>query len=625
MRKAETLLNIVRNRGKRGLTVDEIYRMLYQKDLYLMAYAKLYKNNGAMTNGVTTETVDGMSMEKIEKLIESLRFERYRWTPVRRVYIPKKNNKTRPLGLPTFSDKLLQEVIRLLLEAYYEPKFSESSHGFRPQRGCHTALRMVGQKGHGTKWFIEGDIKACFDRIDHTVLLNILKKDFKDNRFISLIERLLQAGYLENWVYYKTFSGVPQGSIIGPILTNLVLNKLDEFMEKEMIAQFNKGIHRRNNLDYKKVCNKIGRLKKKGQWNEVKKCRQTLRTMPSGMPNDPDFRRLWYVRYADDWLAGVTGTKEEAETIRDKIREFLKQELKLELSEEKTLITHAKSESAKFLGYHIRTLQCDAKITNGKRSINGGISFTVPPNVIKEKRAKYLKNGKIIHRPERIINEPYSIVSQYQSEYRGLVQYYKMAQNIRRLSLIRHTMEVSLVKTLANKYKTTCAKIYKKYGTTIRIAEGSYKVLQVVVPREGKNPLKTHFGAIPLIIDKRAQINDKKLVLHQQRTEIVERLLANKCELCGSKDSIEMHHIRKLSDIKPKNGKPVEKWKYQMIARQRKSLAVCQKCHNKIHNGEYDGASVNRKITGEPRDKETVTRGSERDDWKSNQNLKSKS
>lgn len=179
MRKAETLLNIIRDRGKRGLVVKDIYRMLYQKDLYLTAYAKLYKNNGAMTKGATMETVDGMSMEKINNLIELLKFERYRWTPVRRIYIPKKGkNQMRSLGLPSYSDKLLQEVIRLILEAYYEPQFSESSHGFRPGRGCHTALQMVAQKGSGTKWFIEGDIKACFDRIDHTVLINILKKDF---------------------------------------------------------------------------------------------------------------------------------------------------------------------------------------------------------------------------------------------------------------------------------------------------------------------------------------------------------------------------------------------------------------------------------------------------------------
>lgn len=619
MRKAETLLNIIRDRGKRGLAVKGIYRMLYQQELYLIAYGRLYRNDGAMTKGSTEETVDGMSIEKIRNIIESIRFERYKWSPVRRVHIPKKDKKqTRPLGLPSFSDKLLQEVIRLILEAYYEPKFSETSHGFRPGRGCHTALRMVSQKGFATKWFIEGDIKACFDRIDHTVLINILKEDFKDNRFISLIEKLLQAGYLENWVYNRTYSGVPQGSIIGPILTNLVLNKLDRFME-EMIEQFNKGDRRRTYKEYEKLAGQIKKSKRKDQKDEVAILRKKLRTMPSKMPDDPDFKRFWYVRYADDWLAGVMGTKAEAEMIKDKVKNYLKNELKLELSKEKTLITHARSEQAKFLGYHVRTLHCDTKLKNGQRSINGGISFSIPPTVINEKRAKYTRNGKMMHRPERLKDEPYSIINQYQSEYRGLVQYYIMAQNLHRLAHLRHTMEVSLVKTLAGKYKTTVKRIYKEYGATIKIAEKTYKVLQVVIPRKDKKPLKTHFGGVPLIINKRAEINDdKRMWAWNNRTEVVERLLADKCELCDSRESVEVHHIRKLSDIKPKNGKEVAQWKYLMIARNRKTLVVCKKCHVKIHNGEHDGKSLKRIVTtGEPREIERLMRGSERGSWKS--------
>ena len=163
MRKAETIFSIIRERGQRGLLVNNVYRLLYQKELYLHAYGKLYRNQGAMTEGAISETVDAMSLEKIDTIINALRYEKYRWTPVRRVYITKKNGKSRPLGLPTWSDKLLQEVIRSILEAYYEPQFSQSSHGFRPKRGCHTALREVMQKGKGTKWFIEGDITACFD------------------------------------------------------------------------------------------------------------------------------------------------------------------------------------------------------------------------------------------------------------------------------------------------------------------------------------------------------------------------------------------------------------------------------------------------------------------------------
>ena len=213
MRKAETILNIIHERGQRKLPVIDAYRLLYQRDLYLRAYGKLYCNNGAMTAGVTDETVDGMSLEKIDSIIEALRHECYRWTPVKRTYILKKNGKRRPLGLPTWSDKLLQEVIRSILEAYYEPQFSDHSHGFRSKRGCHTALRAVMQKGRGTKWFIEGDLCACFDTIDHDILLKILKENFHDNRFIRLMQLLLNAGYLENWKHNATHSGVPQGGL----------------------------------------------------------------------------------------------------------------------------------------------------------------------------------------------------------------------------------------------------------------------------------------------------------------------------------------------------------------------------------------------------------------------------
>jgi group II intron reverse transcriptase/maturase len=250
MRNAETILGIMRQRGQRGLPVTDAYRLLYQRDLYLRAYGKIYRNDGAMTPGVTLETVDGMSLEKIDAIIDALRDERYRWMPVRRTYIPKKNGKRRPLGLPAWSDKLLQEVIRSLLEAYYEPQFSEHSHGFRPGRGCHTALRDVVKRGKATKWFIEGDLCACFDSIDSSVLLSILRERFHDNRFLRLISGLLNAGYLEDWQFNATYSGVPQGGVASPILSNVVLDRLDKYVEKHLIPAYTRGRRRRTNPPY---------------------------------------------------------------------------------------------------------------------------------------------------------------------------------------------------------------------------------------------------------------------------------------------------------------------------------------------------------------------------------------
>ena len=223
MQHAETVLNVIRERGERGLPLENIYRLLYNRNLYLRAYGRIYSNQGATTKGTTAETVDGMSLAKIDRIIDELRYERFRWTPVRRVTLPKSNGGTRPLGLPTWTDKLLQEVIRMILDAYYEPQFSDRSHGFRPGRGCHTALSNVVDYWTGVRWFVEGDIQGCFDNIDHDVLLSVLGEKLHDNRFLRLLKYLLTAGYIEDWKYGRTLSGTPQGGVVSPILANIYL------------------------------------------------------------------------------------------------------------------------------------------------------------------------------------------------------------------------------------------------------------------------------------------------------------------------------------------------------------------------------------------------------------------
>lgn len=269
MRKAATILSIIRKRGQHGLPIHNVYRLLYKKDLYLLAYAKLYRNNGAMTQGVSSETVDGMSLEKIDTIINALRYERYKWAPMKRVYIPKKNGKLRQLGLPNWSDKLLQEVIRLIMDAYYEPQFSSHSYGFRPKLGCHSALRAIMKKGKGTKWFIEGDLCACFDSIDHTILIKLIKEKFQDNRFIRLISWLLKAGYLEAWKLNTTYSGVPQGSIVGPIFSNIVLDCLDKYVERELIPAHTCGKRRKTSLPYARLTLQASKARKQGDWKRA--------------------------------------------------------------------------------------------------------------------------------------------------------------------------------------------------------------------------------------------------------------------------------------------------------------------------------------------------------------------
>jgi len=550
-----------------------------------------------MTPGVTLETVDGMSLAKIDQLIDDVRHERYRWTPVRRTYIPKKNGKQRPLGIPTWSDKLLQEVIRLLLEAYYEPQFSDLSHGFRIGRGCYTALHQITSQWKGVKWFIEGDIEACFDRIDHSILLDILREGFHDNRFIRLISNLLKAGYLEEWHYKDTYSGVPQGGVISPILTNIVLNRLDRFVENTLIPAYTKGRRRKTYPPYVALSKAASVARREGEYETAKQYRQQAQQIPSRDPHDPNFRRLKYCRYADDFILGYVGSKAEAETIKHQLAAFLEEELHLTLNQEKTLITHARSEKALFLGYEVHTLHENTKHDHRRqRCINGAIGLRVPRETIQAKCARYMRYGKPIEILPRTVDSDYSIIAQYQAEYAGVVQYYRLAYNLHSLSRLKRVMEWSLARTLARKHKTTTNKIFKRYKTTHTNEHGTYRVLQTTVERgPDKQPLVARFGGIPLRWNRWAAINDAPTkVVRSGRSELLERLLLQECELCGGTRNIEVHHIRKMAELDQYNHKEKPQWVKIMARRRRKTLVVCQNCHHDIHYGRYDGLKLSK-------------------------------
>lgn len=587
MRTAETILTVIRERGERGLPLERVYRLLFNRELYLRAYARLYPNQGAMTKGSTVETVDGMSVAKIDQLIAKVRDELHRWTPVRRTYIPKKNGKKRPLGIPTWSDKLLQEVMRLILEAYFEPQFSEHSHGFRPNRGCHTALSEV-QTWKGTRWFIEGDIAKYFDTINHDTLIEILSEHISDGRFLRLVRELLEAGYLEDWKYGKTMSGTPQGGVISPILANIYLHRFDTWVATELIPEFTRGKKQKGNADYAHITRKLYRMRKQGVTDGVGKLLQQRRKFPSIDTHDATYRRLRYVRYADDFILGFTGTKEEAEGIKGKIKGWLRDNLKLDLSEEKTLITHASTERARFLGYDLTIRHADDYLgVCGRRAINGMIGLLVPADVVTAKCQRYMKNGKVTHRPELLRDDDFSIIATYQQEYRGIVQYYLPALNVAQLSKLQWVMQDSLLRTLANKHKSTRRAIRRKFSTTTTDPRTgkSLKCLEVQVEREGKSPLVARFGGISLARQPKAAINDQPGHVWGGRTELIKRLQADVCELCGSHENVEVHHIRKLADLNKPGRKEQPSWVKKMAVRRRKTLVVCRHCHEAIHAG----------------------------------------
>lgn len=589
MRNAEAILAVIRSRGERELPLERVYRLLFNRELYLQAYANLYyANRGAMTKGATPETVDGMSQAKIDSIIEDIKAERFRWTPVRRTYIPKSNGKMRPLGIPTWQDKMVQEVLRLILEAYYEPRFSDHSHGFRPDRGCHTALTEIDRTWKGSKWFVEGDIKGCFDNIAHAVLLNALRKSIHDGRFITLVEGLLKAGYLEDWKYNRTYSGTPQGGVISPLLSNIYLNEFDSFVTKELIPEFTKGEKRKPNRLYERLRSRAKKARPKGDTKTAHYWAVQARQYPSQDAHDPDYRRLFYVRYADDFLLGLIGTKSDAEAVKQRLKGWLHDNLMLEMSEEKTLITHAATDRAKFLGYEVGTMHSDSRT-----AVNGRIELRVPEAKLTAIESRYMRGPKAHHRAELNQDSDFDIVAKYGAEFRGVVQYYKLARNIRRLGKIERTIRLSLLKTLANKHKTTVLKMWRQYKFRFIYQGGERSGLRVIEKREGKDPIIAKFGETPLARQPLAVIQDDNPGWPRwvKRTELVQRLLADKCELCGSEGNAEVHHIRALKDLNRPGRNPVPTHVAVMAARRRKTLVVCGKCHDDIHAGRLDGVT----------------------------------
>ena len=488
MEKSERVLKALSDHSQSSdYKYERLYRYLFSEEMFAVAYQRIYAKQGNMTPGTDGKTIDEMSLERIERLIVSLKDESYQPHPARRVYIPKKNGKKRPLGIPSFEDKLVQEVVRLLLEAIYEGHFEGTSHGFRPHRSCHTALGMIQKSFAGAKWFIEGDIKGFFDNIDHNVLISILRERISDERFLRLIRKFLNAGYVEDWKYNKTYSGTPQGGIISPMLANIYLDKFDKYI-KEYAAKFRKGDRRSINPEYWRLNNKKNWLKKKLQKTsdeqirksylyEIAQLSKQMLSTPHKDAMDADFRRMQYVRYADDFLISVIGSKSECETIKADITQFMREQLKLELSDEKTLITHAQ-DKAKFLGYEIFIRKSDAVKRNKdgvlKRDFNGAVVLTLNSAVIQKKLTEYnaleVRNidGKDIwwSKPRRYMTpmKPEDILAQYNAEIRGLYNYYSLAANVsKECASFAFIMKMSMFKTLGWKLNTSARKVRQKY------------------------------------------------------------------------------------------------------------------------------------------------------------------
>jgi group II intron reverse transcriptase/maturase len=580
---------------------ERLYRILFNEKMYYVAYQNINAKPGNMTKGTDSQTIDEMSLARIEKLIEAIRNESYLPRPSRRTYIPKKNGKKRPLGIPTFDDKLVQEVIRMILEAIYEGSFEHSSHGFRPQRSCHTALMQITKSFNGAKWFIEGDIKGFFDNINHDVLIGILQERISDERFIRLIRKFLNAGYIEDWVYHKTYSGTPQGGIVSPILANIYLDRLDKYI-KEYIKRFDLGEGRtpsreRSQLEYdKRIATQMLKAEddaadRKLIGRRIKEIDRKRALIPSCDEMDSNYRRLKYVRYADDFLIGVIGSLDDCKQIKQDISNFLNEQLQLTLSEEKTLITHSEK-PARFLSFDITVRKSNLTKRNveGKirRAYHKKVVLKIPPDTIKQKLLDYevleikLHNGKEQWKPKHrkglIFNDDLEILSKYNAELIGFYNYYSIALNAGTVNNFKYIMEYSMYKTFAGKYRTTVPNICRKYKK-----DGVFTVSYTNTKRQQRfrtfynDGFKRKIEAKDAFFDKLPNYYHAKM-----RTSLIDRLKARNCELCGETSELEMHHVRKLKDI----AKGKDPWEVHMIARKRKTMAVCHTCHMKIHHGK---------------------------------------
>ena len=598
MRHYEKSRNVLKSLSEKATDktyrFERLYRNLYNPEFYLLAYQKIATSQGSMTAGADGLTLDGMSMERIEKLIASLRDHSYQPNPARRVYIAKKNsNKKRPLGIPSTDDKLLQEVVRMILEAIYEPTFSENAHGFRPNRSCHTALKEISTLFTGAKWIIEGDIKACFDSFDHHITIQLLRKRIKDEAFISLMWKFLRAGYMEQWTYYETYSGSPQGSGVSPILANIYLNELDEFMAK-MKADFDRGDTRSRKVhkDHDKVRWAFRKAKKnlelvhtEENLRAFKEAQKVLLSTPHLDEMDENYKRLQYNRYADDFLIAVTGSKKDAQDMKEKVRVFLKDSLNLTMSEEKTHITHS-SEKVRYLGYDIRVSRSQDTKRVAKKGLQrvwyGKVQLYMPKEKWIAKLHEYgafkIKkdgNGKEIwkplHRGYLMPLDEVAIISKYNSEIRGLYNYYRLAINVSNLGKFHSIMRGSCLKTLAAKYNSSVMKMYKKYRSENGGFGANYKTKSGIKRCEFYHEgFKRNKNVAPEFVDVMPQYRGRI-----KPNSLAGRLKSGKCEACGASPvKVYMHHVKRLKDLKADN-----EFDVLMMKKRRKSLALCPKCY----------------------------------------------
>jgi group II intron reverse transcriptase/maturase len=571
-----------RNKKNKFAVNKDLYRLICDEQLLVIAYNTIKSKQGNMTPGPDNETLDGTSPLVIREIIESLKNQTFEFKPVRRIFIPKGNtNKMRPLGIPSPKDKIVQKALLIIMERIYEPCFHDSSHGFRPGRSCHSALKQIRKYWSGMKWAVEGDIKGCYDNVNHHILINLLRKKIQDERFINLIWKLLRAGIVEDGQFRKTNIGTPQGGILSPLLANIYLNELDTFIIDKLQLAINTNNKRSVDPEYNRLRSRIDwlktRIKSKSLGSDktlLKSLKKEQRLVPAAKAIDPLFKKIYYIRYADDWIIGVIGNKELANDIKLIVKEFLLSELKLELSSEKTKISHFPSGDIKFLGFNIKSGgQSEQSSSNlNKRTVGWQVRLFCPTDLIVDKLANNnfsTKLGRGIRKKGWITYPDDIITTKYNYILRGLRNYYSPCDNYgTSFNRIQYILKYSWAHTLASKHRTSIATQLKRVNK-----------LKLDIERPLTNNI---WNFKPSETDP-----DKAFRSYSRRTIL---LTSDSCLICGKLSNLEMHHLRALR----KDGVNLEdKYMRGMMQRMnRKQICVCRSCHMDIHYGRYDGTSL---------------------------------
>jgi group II intron reverse transcriptase/maturase len=580
-------LRELRKANSSTIVNEKIIHLISNPENLTAAYESIKSSSGNMTPGSDGLTLDGTSFKLLQKISKDLKAGKFEFSPVRRVYVPKRNkNELRPLAVVSPRDKIVQTAILKVLEAIFEPSFCNSSHGFRLGRGCHTALNSLKQQFGGVTWAIEGDILKCYDSINHDILLSLIRKRINCEKTISLIKRMLKTPYKDNGKTIRPNVGIFQGNSVSPLLCNIYLHELDLFLEN-VKKSFDKEKRRRKNPQYRKIQYLMSKksLTREEKLNLSKK----LRALNSKDPYDTNFRRLHYIRYADDFVIGIIGTKRESRIIWSDLRRFLNESLLLTLNLNKTHISHFNSDGVLFLGTSIRGNHEKEKVV---RTVKKG-NLTVKVRTTSRTRLsapiesilkRAYENGFFKRKQSkifvptacrRLVNMDHAdIINFYNQKIRGILNYYSFADNKKSLGSIVHGFKHSCALTLALKYQLRRrSKVFKKFGKTLKC------------PLKGKE----------LFIPKTFQRDQKFSVNPNNPGEILDIRWNNKltrsnlhksCLIYGAFPS-EMHHVRKIRDLQGRyRDKKLDFWTMQMAAINRKQIPLCSEHHKLLHRNK---------------------------------------